>query len=326
MIKGRGSVRSSAAAAVFASLAVVVVSGCSDTSRPPTAPSISPQPPIAGNLPPPTPVPPQTPPFSPSGATAQVIAVGDIGMCSERLAVARTAALVDQFPGVLLLLGDLAYMHGTIQNFQDCFDPSWGRFRNRWRPVPGNHEYETAFAAGYRQYFGDSGMPNGTTFYSFRTGDWLVLMLDSNLSTRAGSEQYEFVRATLRTTRPPCTMAVWHHPLFSSGPNGPNAFMRDMWTLLYDADADVVLAGHDHLYERFGKQDVDGRSDARGLRQFIVGTGGAQLYEFQRQEVNSQARHRIHGVLRLTLLPTSYQWSFIDGGGLTLDSGTDGCH
>jgi hypothetical protein len=254
-----------------------------------------------------------------------VVAVGDIGMCSERLAVQRTAALVDQYPGPLLLAGDLAYMHGTLQNFQDCFDPSWGRFRTRWRPVPGNHEYETRLAAGYRQYFGEA-LPGGSTFYSFRTGDWLVLMIDSNISTRIGSDQYAFVQSTLRASPAPCTLAVWHHPLFSSGPNGPNTFMREMWQLLYDGNADVVVAGHDHLYERFGKQDVAGRSDVRGLRQFIVGTGGAQLYEFQRQEPNSQARFRAHGVLRLSLMPTSYQWSFVDVTGLTLDTGTDGCH
>jgi 3',5'-cyclic AMP phosphodiesterase CpdA len=247
-------------------------------------------------------------------------------MCSERAAVGRTAALVERFPGTLLLAGDIAYMHGTLQNFRECFEPFYGRFRDRWHPVPGNHEYETTFAEGYRQFFGPAATPNGRTFYSVRLGDWLVLMLDSSVSTRIGSEQYEFVRATIRATRPPCTMAVWHHPLFSSGPNGPNAFMREMWSLLYDADADVVIAGHDHLYERFGKQDVDGRSDARGLRQFIVGTGGAALYEFQRQEANSQTRFRVHGVLRLTLMPTSYQWTFVDGGGQPLDSGADGCH
>ena len=318
--------RTTTAAGVLTSLAVVIAVACGDSSRSPIAPSRTSDDPISGNVPPLAPLPPQTPPFAPSGVTAQVVAVGDIGMCSERVTVSRTAAVVDQFAGPLLLVGDLAYMHGTFQNFQDCFDPSWGRFRNRWYPVPGNHEYETPFAAGYRQYFGDSATPHGATFYSLRIGDWLVLMLDSSLSARVGSEQYEFVRATLRTTRPPCTMAVWHHPLFSSGPNGPNAFMRDMWTLLYDADADVVVSGHDHLYERFGKQDVDGRSDIRGLRQLIAGTGGAQLYEFQRQEPNSQARHRSHGVLRLTLLPTSYQWTFVDGSGLTLDSGADGCH
>jgi hypothetical protein len=247
-------------------------------------------------------------------------------MCSEATAVARTAAIVDRFPGPLLLAGDLGYMHGTFTNFRECFDPSWGRFRPRWYPVPGNHEYETPAAAGYRQYFGESAGGGTRTFYALRIADWLVLMLDSNISARVGSEQYQFVRTNLLSTRPLCTIAVWHHPLFSSGPNGPNNFMREMWQLLYEQDADVVVAGHDHMYERFGKQDVDGRSDARGLRQFIVGTGGATLYDFQRQEPNSQSRHRTHGVLRLTLMPTGYQWAFVDTAGVTLDSGADGCH
>ena len=314
--------KTSCAAGVLASLAIVVA--CSDGSRTPTGPT-PPPPPFGGNQPPNAPPPQQPPPFPPTGVSAQVVAVGDIGMCSEATAVARTAALVQRLPGPLLLAGDLAYMHGTLQNFQDCFEPSWGRFRDRWHPVPGNHEYETPFAAGYRQYFGDTG-GGSNTFYHVRIGDWLVLMIDSSIAVREGSIQYEFVRNTIRTLRPPCTMAVWHHPLFSSGPNGPNNFMRDIWRLLYDADADVVIAAHDHLYERFGKQDVDGRSDARGLRQFIAGTGGAQLYDFQRQEPNSQARHRAHGALRLTLLPSSYEWAFVDVNGAILDTGADGCH
>jgi hypothetical protein len=257
-----------------------------------------------------------------------VIAVGDIGMCTERAAVERTAALVDRLPrGELLLAGDLAYMQGSLQQFRDCFDPAWGKFRDRWRPVPGNHEYETALAGGYRQYFGDSGGTGGRTYYAFRTGDWLIIMVDSSETVREGSPQYEFVRTALATTRAPCTMAVWHHPLFSSGPNGPQNFMQDIWRLLYDNGADVVIAAHDHLYERFGKQDVLGRSDARGLRQFIVGTGGARLYPFHRQEPNSQSRHARHGVLQLTLAPTGYAWAFIDAEtGATLDSNSDGCH
>ena len=246
-------------------------------------------------------------------------------MCSNLAAVERTASLVDRFPGPLLLAGDLAYMHGTLRNFMDCFDPSWGRFRGRWHPVPGNHEYETPLAADYRQYFG-AAAGGARTFYSLRLGDWLVLMIDSSIATREGSEQYAFVRDALQGTRAPCTLAVWHHPLFSSGPNGPNPFMRDLWQLLYAENADVVISGHDHLFERFGKQDVHGRSDVRGLRQFIAGTGGAHLYEFHRQEPNSQARHRAHGVLRLTLMPSSYEWAFIDVTGATLDAGGDGCH
>jgi acid phosphatase type 7 len=320
-------------------VAVVATMACSGSPKSPTAPTVPPpqtgnpptgqDPPGGGGTPPsptPNPQPPPASPFAPSGETVRVLAVADVGMCTERASVEATAALVDRLPGELLLAGDLAYMQGTIQNFTECFDPAWGKFRNRWRPVPGNHEYETAGAAGYRQYFGDTAGPVGRTYYAFRTGDWLVIMIDSSDAVRAGSAQYEFVRTTLAATPAPCTMAVWHHPLFTSGPNGPQPFMRDMWRLLYDNHADVIIAGHDHLYERFGKQDVDGRSDVRGLRQFIVGTGGARLYDFQRQEANSQARVRAHGVLQLTLAPNGYQWAFLDTAGTTRDTGADGCH
>jgi hypothetical protein len=321
----------------LAGIVVVCTLGCSGSPQAPTSPSVTPGSTSGGppGNPPDTPPPPNQPPTTPppggppfvlTGQTARVLVVGDIGMCTEAVEVERVAALVDRLPGEVLLAGDLAYMTGSFQNFRDCFDPSWGKFRSRWRPVPGNHEYETAAASGYRQYFGDVAGSGGRTFYSFRAGDWLVLMLDSNESARTGSAQYEFARTALATTRAPCAMAVWHHPLFTSGPNGPQTFMRDMWRLLYDNDADLVVAGHDHLYERFGKQDADARSDVRGLRQFIVGTGGARLYDFQRQEVNSQARHRVHGVLQLTLASSGYQWAFVDTSGTTLDSGTDGCH
>jgi 3',5'-cyclic AMP phosphodiesterase CpdA len=253
------------------------------------------------------------------------VAVGDIGWCGST-GVEQAARVADGIDGQIVLAGDLAYMQGSMQDYLKCFDPAWGHFRRRWRPVPGNHEYETPGAAGYFQYFGEAAGPQGRSFYSFRAGDWLVLMLDSNVPVRQGSAQYEFVRTELEASRATCTAAVWHHPLFSSGPNGPNAFMRDIWSLMYRLNADVVIAGHDHLYERFGKQDVDGRSDVRGLRQFIVGTGGARLYDFHRVEANSQARIKLHGVLRLTLQPTSYQWAFIDATGVVADAGTDGCH
>lgn len=255
-----------------------------------------------------------------------MVAVGDIGMCGS-VGVQQAARIAEGIDGQLLLAGDLAYMQGSMTDFMRCFDPYWGQFRRRWRPSPGNHEYDTSGAAGYFQYFGESaGGGAGRSYYAFRTGDWLVLMLDSNVATRIGSPQYEFVRSELRSNRSQCTLAVWHHPLFSSGPNGPNVFMRDIWGLLYDNNTDVIVAGHDHFYERFGKQDVDGRSDVRGIRQFIAGTGGATLYDFQRMTANSQARIKSHGVLKLTLSPVSYQWAFIDTTGAIADSGTDGCH
>jgi calcineurin-like phosphoesterase family protein len=304
---------------VCVTLAVAVACG-GGSNHTPTSPS----PPPTGSNPPPN-NPPPTPPTNPlTGQSAVVAAVGDIGECGSA-GVQQAAKIVDGIDGQIILAGDLAYMHGSMQDYLKCFDPFWGNFRRRWRPVPGNHEYETPGAAGYFQYFGEAA-GTGRSYYSFRAGDWLVLMLDSNIPMGRGSPQYEFVRIELTTSRFPCAMAAFHHPLFTSGPNGPNIFLRDIWGLMYEFDLDVVVTGHDHLYERFGKQDVDGRSDVRGLRQFIVGTGGARLYDFQRVSANSQARINKHGALRLTLDPTSYAWAFIDATGATLDSGSDGCH
>ncbi len=255
-----------------------------------------------------------------------MVAVGDIGECGSP-GVQQSAKIAEGIiDGQILLAGDLAYLHGSLADYVKCFDPFWGQFRRRWRPTPGNHEYETPFAAGYFQYFGEAASPGGRSYYSFRAGDWLVLMVDSNVPARMGSQQFEFVRSELQAHRTRCTMAVWHHPLFTSGPNGPNVFLRDLWGLLYEYDADVVVAAHDHFYERFGKQDVDGRSDARGLRQFIAGTGGARLYDFMRVSPNSQARVKAHGVLRFTLNVSNYQWAFIDATGSTADAGSDNCH
>jgi hypothetical protein len=272
----------------------------------------------------PTPAPPTAPP---TGRTGRLLAVADIGECGSP-GVAQTARLIQGLEGELVMAGDLAYMSGSMQDFLRCFDPSYGQFRNRWRPVPGNHEYGTPGAAGYFQYFGPAASHGGRSYYSFMSGDWLVLMLDSSShgGIGIGSAQFEFVRSQLRANPTRCAMAVWHHPLFTSGPNGPNVFMRDIWGLLYEHGADVVVAGHDHLYERYGKQDVDGRSDARGLRQFIVGTGGARLYDFMRMAANSQTRHAVHGVLQLTLNSADYQWRFIDGAGNVRDAGGDSCH
>ena len=160
-----------------------------------------------------------------------MLGAGDIGMCG-RPEVAQTARLVAGLEGDVLLAGDIAYLQGTAANFRDCFNPFWGQFRSRWHPVPGNHEYESAGAAPYFAYFEDAAGPAGRGYYSFTAGDWLILMLNSNIAATRGSPQWEFARAELERQRTPCTMAVWHHPLFTSGPNGNNAFMRDMWALL----------------------------------------------------------------------------------------------
>ena len=262
----------------------------------------------------------------PRGQTAAVIVAGDIGMCG-RPAVAQVANLVSTLAGELILAGDIAYFQGTFEQFRDCFNPSWGQFRSRpWHAVPGNHEYESPGARPYFAYFGEAAGPAGRGYYSFTAGDWLILMLDSNIPATAGSPQYEFVRTELQAQRTPCTMAVWHHPLFTSGPSGSSRDMRDMWALLETARAEIIVNGHDHLYERFARQRWDGTEDpANGIRQFTVGTGGADLYNFVRNASNSEERIMRYGVARFTLRPAQVDWEFIAVDGTVLDRGLDTC-
>lgn len=260
-----------------------------------------------------------------TGVTVTMLAAGDIGQCG-RAEVAQTARLVASNAGDLLLVGDIAYFQGTAENFRDCFDPSWGAFRSRWHPVPGNHEYESPGAAPYFAYFGEAAGPAGLGYYAFTAGDWLILMLNSNIAATRGSPQWEFARRELEQQRTPCTMGVWHHPLFTSGPNGPNAPMRDMWALLEANDAEVVVNGHDHLYERFARQTANGVADpVNGIRQFTVGTGGAALSNFVRVAVNSEERIMTHGVMRFTLRPAQINWEFLGVDGSVLDRGLDTC-
>jgi acid phosphatase type 7 len=254
-----------------------------------------------------------------------MIGAGDIGMCG-RPEVAQTARLVAGLEGEVLLAGDIAYFQGTFANFRDCFNPFWGQFRSRWHATPGNHEYESAGAAPYFAYFEEAAGPPGLGYYAFTAGDWQILMLNSNIPATRGSPQWEFVRAELDRQRTPCTMAVWHHPLFSSGPNGNNIFMRDMWALLESNRVEVILSGHDHLYERFARQTAEGRADpVAGIRQFIVGTGGAELYNVVRATPNSEERILKYGVVRFTLRPAQLDWEFLGIDGSTNDRGLDTC-
>ena len=260
-----------------------------------------------------------------TGLTVSMLGAGDIGMCG-RPEVAQTARLVAGLEGDLLLAGDIAYFQGTAANFRDCFDPSWGQFRSRWHPVPGNHEYESPGAAPYFAYFGDAAGPPGAGYYSFAAGDWLILMLNSNVPATRGSPQWEFARAALERQRTPCTMAVWHHPLFSSGPNGNTPAMRDMWALLEANRAEIVFSGHDHLYERFARQLSDGTADAaNGVRQIVAGTGGAELYNFVRAAANSEERIMKFGIVRFTLRPAQVEWEFLGVDGSINDRGLDTC-
>jgi hypothetical protein len=252
------------------------------------------------------------------------VGAGDVAMCDRN--AEDTARLLDSIGGTVFSLGDNAYFQGNAQQFRDCYEPTWGRHKSRTRPVPGNHEYESPNADPYFTYFGANAGPRGQGYYSFDVGDWHVIALNSQIPVAAGSAQESWLRSDLAANRTRCTLAYWHYPLFTSGPNGRFLQMRDFWRVLYDEGADVVLSAHEHLYERFAPQDPDGRPEpARGIRQFIVGTGGALIYQAGAATSNSEVRISAFGVLKLTLSSDRYQWEFVSVSGPG-DSGAGVCH
>lgn len=246
----------------------------------------------------------------PAMPDAVLVGAADVAMCGVP-EVEETAKLLDGVRGTVFAVGDLAYPAGSARDFDTCYEPTWGRHKHRTRPAPGNHDYQTQNGAPYYAYFGENAGPPGVGYYSYREGAWLVLSLNSNVAAGANSAQAAWVRATLAANPASCTLAYWHHPLFTSGPNGANAMMRDLWRILQEGGADVVISGHDHLYERFAPQDAAGRTDPHGLRQFTVGTGGAHLYSVKAIAANSEVIGNAHGVLKLTLKARSYDWQFI---------------
>ncbi len=281
---------------------------------------------------------PLSPTGSSSGASASgggggvpvLVGAGDIGLCgpqgSTTSGAEATAKLLDRLPGTVFTAGDNAYMTGSMGEFQNCYAPTWGRHRARTRPTLGNHEY-TSGPSAYFGYFG-SAAGSGEGYYSYSVGSWRVIALNSEIPSQAGTPQMEWLKNELSTRKSACTAVIWHRPLFSSGRNGDNADMRDVWRALYDANVDVVINGHDHTYERFAPQDPNGKPDPeRGIRQFVVGTGGAMLYEFTHVRPNSEARGAAWGVAMFTLNDGGYQWQFIpvDGASFT-DAGAGTCH
>ncbi len=263
-----------------------------------------------------------TPPVT--GGPEVFVGAGDIALCGGN--DQATARQLDGIGGTVFTLGDNAYMSGTREEFRNCYEPSWGRHKGRTRPVPGNHDYGTGNANAYYDYFGGNAGPSGLGFYSFELGAWHIVTLNSNVPAGTASLQAQWLRTDLESTTARCVAALWHHPLFSSGPNGNSPFMRDLYQILYDFGADLVLVGHDHMYERFAPQDPNGRLDTvRGMRQFVVGTGGVPLYDFQAPKPNSEVRLKVHGVMKLTLFADRYQWEFLPLSGAG-DSGTTACH
>jgi hypothetical protein len=264
---------------------------------------------------------------------AVLVGAGDIASCSNNNDEA-TAQLLDAIDGTVFTLGDNAYETGTATQFANCYDPTWGRHNSRTMPSPGNHDYYTSGAAGYYGYFGAAAGDPTKGYYSYDLGAWHIVVINSNdactiISCAAGSAQEQWLRADLAANRRTCTLAYWHHPRFSSsGVHGSQAYMQPVWQALYDYGADVVLSGHVHNYERFAKQTPAGAADpVRGIREFVAGTGGRELYGFNSPIANSEVRNSdTFGVLKLSLHASSYEWEFVPvAGGSFTDSGSETC-
>ena len=274
-----------------------------------------------------------SPPTTSAGVDPSILAAGDIASCSSSGDEA-TASLLDANPGATVLtLGDNVYDDGTPEEFAKCYDPSWGRAKNRTKPSPGNHEYGTSGASGYFGYFGRAAGDPSKGYYSFDLGNWHIVSLNSNcdeIDCTAGSAQERWLRADLAAHPKPCTLAYWHHPRYSSGDrHGSDDDVQALFQALYEHGADLVLQGHEHNYERFAPMNARGEPDAaRGIRSFVVGTGGKNLYGFAGVVGGSEIRNNsTFGVLKVTLRSTSYDWKFLPVAGHTFsDAGTQACH
>ncbi len=264
-----------------------------------------------------------------------VIAAGDIASCS-RTGDEATAKLVGGIDGTVLTLGDEAYPVGTGEDFEECYEPTWGQFKERTKPVPGNHEYYTEGADGYFDYFGKAAGDPDEGYYSYELGSWHVVALNSNceeVRCGPGSSQRRWLEEDLAANdEARCILAYMHHPRFSSGEKhgSTGGGVEELWEALNKADTDVVLSGHEHNYERFSPQDPEGNADPqRGIRQFVVGTGGGGGEGAISEPIaNSEVRtDGTDGVLEMRLQPGGYEWRFVAVEGAEFaDSGSARCH
>jgi hypothetical protein len=289
----------------------------------------------------PTPGPSPTPiPVLQGNGDPVINAVGDIAACDprylDRTGYLQTAALLQQLDGPILGLGDYVYYEGRPTLFTNCFDPVWGQFKARLFPAPGNHEYIYPGAAGYYQYFGAAAGSPANGYYSYDLGAWHVVVLNTNCSNAgmlndcfAGSSQEQWLRADLAAHPNFCTLAYYHHPLYSSGKEGNFWRAHDLVQALIDNHVDLILNGHDHSYERFAPQDANGNYDpVNGIPEIIAGTGGKDHSPLIKRLPNSLVfDNTSFGVLRVVLHPRGYAFQFIPvAGSAFTDSGTGACH
>jgi len=267
-----------------------------------------------------------------------LVGAGDIASCKNPEGAEATAKLIEKIPGTVFAAGDLAYENGSSDDFKNCYDPAWGHFKNRTKPALGNHEYATAKASGYFEYWGKQAGPVGKGYYSYDLGAWHIVVLNTNCGAKdlggcaEGSPQETWLKKDLSEHPKACILAYGHHALFSSGVFKKHAVhpgLKPFWEDLYAAHADLVLAGHEHSYERFAAQDPDGKADEKdGIREIVVGTGGRSHDLLGLPLPNSEVRNwETYGVLKLKLTPTGYTWEFIPEAGKTFrDSGSGVCH
>lgn len=306
------------------------------TATPSTAPTESASadaPSSSASAPSPVPTASATTSAPPPGDDPVLVGAGDIAECGPDSDEA-TAALLDEIDGTVFTAGDNAYENGQLDEFRECYEPTWGRHLDRTWPAPGNHDWGTPDLAGYRTYFGAAaGSEAGASWYARDLGSWRVIVLDSECDDVGGcgpdSPQGRWLAEELASSDARCTVAIFHVPRFSSGAvHGNDREMDPFWRALYAAGVDVIINGHEHVYERFAPQDPDAREDrVRGIREFVVGTGGRDLYEFGEIQPNSELRSALdHGVLALTLRDGSYDWQFHAATTDFSDRGTAFCH
>ncbi len=270
--------------------------------------------------------------------TLTIYAAGDIADCRKKPAAetmaARTAELIQSgleqdSKALVITLGDNTYPVGKPEEFSDCYDPTWGQFKTRTLPSPGNHEYGMPQALGYYNYFDEMAGPDRRGYYRKTIGNWQLISLNSNLDGLAMQEQLTWLKAELATSHTACTLAFWHHPVYASGGHGNNAVMERAWKMLINARADLVLAAHDHDYERLVPLDANGeRDDQAGIRSFVIGTGGVALTTmFFPKSISEIRDNTTHGVLKLNLHAKSYDWEFLPVAGQSFsDKGHGKCH
>ena len=272
------------------------------------------------------------------GEQFTLVGAGDIAWCGNLLGAQATAKLIEQIPGTVFAAGDLAYDKGTFWEFQDCYRPTWGRFKDRTLPAPGNHEYDGTSAVGYFQYWGKRAGDPTKGYYSYDLGGWHIVVLNTNCAAKLlggcakDSPEEVWLRRDLAMHAASCILAYGHHSLFSSGILPSHAIHRELrafWQDLYEAHADLVLAGHEHSYERFAPQTPEGKLDEKnGIREIVVGTGGRSHTPLGFATENSEVRNSdTFGVLKLTLTAKAYHWEFIPQPGMSFtDSGEGTCH